>query len=450
MRGIALKIFLSFWLIFAALIASFALLPNQGTDLRFVDHLRQHGAIAARLLETHGVDRCEDFVAAAAEGSGLQFAVVDGDRRPLCPRSLAVPLPDLLRQSERGPDRGGAVVPIAPSGAARLAVGIPLPRFAAQLSPPPFPYRGVAFAIVISGLVCFAVARYLARPLQLVRDASYRLAAGDLQARAGPAVGHRRDEIGDLVRDFDAMATRIEALVRAQSQLLSDISHELRSPLARLNVALELARRKSATDLGPDLDRIEHEAERMNDLIGRVLALARAENDQRATRTPLALVEIIEQVTDDAGYEAQRQHKAVVVVVRATPIVNGESRLLASAFDNVLRNAIRHAPEQSVVDVTLDRTTTHAVVTVRDRGPGVPAAELERIFMPFQRIGPARDSESGGVGLGLAIARRSIGVHDGTITADNVEDGGLRVTIRLPLHESSTAGPGRRGAVVGG
>ena len=438
MRGIALKIFLSFWLIFAVLIASFALLPNEGTDIRFRDHLHHHGAIAAPLLETGGLESCEAFAAAAADRSGLLFVVADRARQPLCPRSLAgaAPLQDLLRQRGNDLDRGGAVVAIDSPGAARFAAGVPLPRFAAQLSVPPFPYRGVAFAIVISGLVCFVVARYLARPLQLVRDTSYQLAAGNLQARAGPTVGHRRDEIGELVRDFDAMATRIEALVQAQNQLMADISHELRSPLARLNVALELARRKSAADLGPDLDRIELEAERMNDLIGRVLALARAENNQGATRAPLALAEIVARVTADAEYEAQRQRKSVALDLLAAPTVNGEPQLLISAFDNVLRNAIRYTPEGSVVDVTLDRTQTHAVLTVRDRGPGVPNAELERMFASFQRIGPAREAETGGVGLGLAIARRTIGVHNGTIEAENAPDGGLRVTIRLPLHKS--------------
>ena len=280
------------------------------------------------------------------------------------------------------------------------------------------------------------MARYLARPLQLVRNASYRLAAGDLQARAGPAVGQRRDEIGDLVRDFDAMASRIEALVHAQNQLLSDISHELRSPLARLNVALELARRKAGLDVAEDLGRIEIEAERMNELIGRVLGLARAENDPQTTMGAVNLSYVVGQVTADARYEAQRQEKSVELYASTSPVIQGYAPLIASAVDNVVRNGLRYTPANTTVIVTLDSSDREAVISVRDHGPGVPASELERIFSPFHRVESGRNRETGGVGLGLAIARRAVAVHSGTISAENDRDGGLRVTIRLPLRPS--------------
>jgi two-component system sensor histidine kinase CpxA len=270
-----------------------------------------------------------------------------------------------------------------------------------------------------------------------VRDVSYRLAAGDLQARVGPQVAARRDEIGDLVRDFDAMASRIEALVHSQGQLLSDISHELRSPLARLNVALELARRKAGPDAQADLERIEAEADRMNELIGRVLALARAESSEPSdTPEPVDVAEVVRHVTGDADYEAQRQHRSVALRIAAAPSVNGDPRLIASAVDNVVRNAVRYTPEQSTVEVVVDGTDREALISVRDHGPGVPASETERIFTPFHRVEPGRNRETGGVGLGLAIARRAIAVHGGSITAENAFDGGLRVTIRLPTEGS--------------
>jgi signal transduction histidine kinase len=440
MRGIALKIFLSFWLIFAVLIATFALMPNRGMGVRFVDHLRQYGAVAAQLLADRGRQSCAEYSAAVASSTGAQFALIDSERKLLCPDVFVPELEDVVRRgSARDAGDNGAMLPVdMPVGRNVFVVGIALPRFNLNLPPPPFPYRAVAFAIVISGLVCFAMARYLARPLQLVRDTSYRLAAGDLQARAGPIVGRRRDEIGDLVRDFDAMAARIEALVHAQHQLLSDISHELRSPLARLNVALELARRKIPGDGLPDLDRMELEAERMNDLIGRVLSLARAENNQRAAETPVDLAPAVASVTADADYEAHRQDKSVALEVIRESTVQGDRALLTSAVDNVLRNAIRYTPEHSAVDVVLDRTERDAVLTVRDRGPGVPSHELERMFSPFHRVESARNSETGGVGLGLAIARRTIEVHGGTIVAENARDGGLLVTIRLPLQRSDS------------
>jgi two-component system sensor histidine kinase CpxA len=437
-RGIALKIFLSFWLIFAVLIATFALMPDRGVGVRFADHLRQHGSVAAQLLADRGRQSCAEYTGAVASRTGIQFALIDSERTLLCPEALAPQLAELLRRGTAGDAADdGAMLPVDMSVGRNVSVvGVPLPRFTVNLPPPPFPYRAVAFAIVISGLVCFAMARYLARPLQLVRDTSYRLAAGDLQARAGPIVGRRRDEIGDLVRDFDAMAVRIEALVHAQHQLLSDISHELRSPLARLHVALELARRKMPEDARADLDRMELEAERMNDLIGRVLSLARAENNQRAAQTPVDLAPAIASVTADAEYEAHRQHKSVALEVIGGSTVQGDLALLTSAVDNVVRNAIRYTPEHSAVDVVLDRSERQAVLTVRDRGPGVPAHELERIFSPFHRVESARGPETGGVGLGLAIARRTIEVHGGTIVAENARDGGLLVTIRLPLQRT--------------
>jgi two-component system sensor histidine kinase CpxA len=297
----------------------------------------------------------------------------------------------------------------------------------------------VGLAIVVSGVVCFVVARYLARPLQRVRDASYRLAAGDLHARAGPSVGTRHDEIGDLVRDFDAMAARIETLVDSHNQLLSDISHELRSPLARLNVALELARRKAGADARADLDRIEAEAERMNELIGRVLALARAKHHRPTLTAPVDIGGIVRQVTRDADYEAQQQHKSVVLDIRVESIIGGDAQLIASAVENVLRNGLRYSPERSTVDVTVDGADNDTVITVRDHGPGVPAPELQRIFSPFHRVELARNRDTGGVGLGLAIAQRAIAVHGGSITAENASDGGLRVTIRLPRDHTAVS-----------
>jgi signal transduction histidine kinase len=442
-RGIALKIFLSFWLVFAVLIASFAIVPDQGTSVRFADHVQQNGVVASALLEGNGDQSCADFSAAVAQRTRIQFVLFDGQKTPVCHApgaDLTVFAPYIAGESGDIPKATTSGAPTfaavqSPSGATFTAAGAPLPGFdASPPVKPPFPYGTVGLAILVSGIVCLSVARYLARPLQQVRDVSYRLAAGDLHARVGSQVAGRRDEIGDLVRDFDAMASRIEALIHSQSQLLSDISHELRSPLARLNVALELARRKAGPDAQGDLERIEGEADRMNDLIGRVLALARAEGiEALATTEPVDLVDVVRHVAEDADYEAQRQQKSVALRVAAWPSVNGDARLIASAVDNVVRNAIRYTPERSTIDVVVDRTDGEAVISVRDHGPGVPASEIERIFSRFHRVEPSRNRETGGVGLGLAIAQRAISVHGGRITAENAADGGLRVIIRLPM-----------------
>jgi two-component system sensor histidine kinase CpxA len=426
MRGIALKIFLSFWATQAVVIAAFALLPDRAGDFRLVDHLRHDGAIAIGLLESDGPASCDRFIQMLATRGHVSLRVRDADEAGLC---------GLEQESGVGDSR----VTLRSNGRAYTVSGRAQPGFASFAGPPAFPWTNVVLAIVVSGVVCFALARYLAAPLRQVRDVSYRLAAGDLQARAGPAVGVRRDEIGDLVRDFDTMAARIEALVHAQSQLLSDISHELRSPLARLGVALELARRKAGHAAQSDLDRLEIEAGRMNELIGRVLALARAETPQ-ATRPfqPVELVDVARVVTEDADYEAREQHKAVRMDAAANPAVRGDVVLLTSAVDNVVRNAVRHTPEGTAVEVRLACTASEAVLTVRDYGPGVPVADLERIFSPFHRVDTGRVREAGGVGLGLAIARRAVALHKGTITAAPASGGGLEVTIRLPLVSMSS------------
>ena len=431
MRSLAITIFLSFWLVFALLIASFAVLPDEGPSRRTLDHVREHGRIAVRLLERGGATWCHEFVAAVEDGARLRLVVLDDSGALVCgPEGVDT----LMLRGGGGPEAEGALVeaPVtAPSGAAFTALGVALTGFHG-LPDRPFPLQAVLTAIVVSGLVCFTLAGWLARPLRQVRDASQRLAAGDLQARAGPQVGTRRDEIGDLVRDFDTMAARLEALVDAQSQLLSDISHELRSPLARLNVALELARRKAGPGAETELTRIETEAERMNDLIGRLLALARAESAGGAARTPVALDAVVARIADDARFEAQRQDKGVTVHADEAIEFPGDARLVDSAIDNVVRNAVRHTAAGTAVDITLERTPDAVVVHVRDHGPGVPAEEVERIFTPFHRVDRGRARDSGGVGLGLAIARRALRVHGGTITAANAPGGGLVVTLRFP------------------
>lgn len=428
MRGIALKIFLSFWFMQAAIIATFAVLPDTGVGVRLTDHTRQDGRIAVRLLEVRGRATCDAFLSMLASEGQLELAVTDAAATTVCGTSAALSATPVATVSVQG-TRGTYTI-----------TGHGLPAFLASSGRPAFPWTNVLLTIIVSGLVCFAVARYLAAPLRQVRDVSYRLAAGDLQARAGPTVGVRRDEIGDLVRDFDTMAARIEALVHSQNQLLSDISHELRSPLARLNVALELARRKAGEAAQPDLNRLEAEASRMNELIGRILALARAETPDAAH--PFDLVElrdVVAVVAGNAGYEAQEQGKAVRFECLADPAVMGDAELLTSAVDNIVRNALRYTPAGSSVDIRLAVTSTEAIVSVRDHGPGVPEAELERIFTPFHRVDTGRDRGAGGAGLGLAIARRAVALHKGSLAAALAEAGGLVVTMRLPLAPVSHA-----------
>lgn len=441
MRGIALKIFLTFWFIFAVLIASFAVLPDEAKGFRFADHLREHGLVAAGLYEQGGRDSCDAFATVLSAQAHVQLVLTDSARHVVCRAATTdlAPYAPLLETSGAKTSSGAIVSTVvrAPSGATFTAFGTPLTGFTGSETGPPFPIRNFLLTVVVSGIVCFLMARSIARVLQDVRDASHRLAAGDLNARAAPAVASRRDEIGDLVRDFNAMAGRIEALVGSHRQLLSDMSHELRSPLARLNVALALARRRAGDAVQGDLARIELEAERMNELIGRILSLARAEHSaQPEASEAFELSDVVQQVSDDAQFEATQQDKAVTLRVVADATLVGQPQLLASAIDNVVRNGVRYTPAHSSVDVVVDATTTDALVRVRDHGPGVPPAELERMFVAFHRVEADRSPQSGGVGLGLAIAQRAVGVHGGTITAENHAEGGLEVTIRVPRESS--------------
>jgi two-component system sensor histidine kinase CpxA len=278
----------------------------------------------------------------------------------------------------------------------------------------------------------------LTKPIVRLRTATRQLAAGDLTARIGAPAG-KSDEVTGLMRDFDAMAERIETLMKAQSRLLNDISHELRSPLARLNVALGLARQRAGVESVDMLDRIELEASRLNELIGRILTLARLEDgEQRVPQTPVPLGELVANVAEDAEFEAQERRCHVhTTIPEGDWGVRGNDSLLHSAVENVVRNAIRYTPEGTTVEIELTREQgakgIEAVLKVSDSGTGVPPDSLEKLFLPFYRLDDARGRLTGGVGLGLAITERAVRFHGGKVSAFNRTGGGLRVEIRLPL-----------------
>ncbi|MGA8433182.1 MAG: ATP-binding protein, partial [Candidatus Sulfotelmatobacter sp.] len=272
-----------------------------------------------------------------------------------------------------------------------------------------------------------------------LRAATRQLAAGDLTARSGARPSNRRDEVAGLMRDFDTMAERIEMLVKAQSRLLNDISHELRSPLARLNVALGLARQRSGPQSATMLERIELEANRLNELIGRILTLARLEDgEQHVPQTPVPLDELVLNVVEDAEFEAQARRCHVHSTIPDGDWgVRGDASLLHSALENVVRNAVRYTGEGTSVEVVLSRATgpdgAQATLRVSDCGPGVPPDSLDKLFLPFYRLDDARGRLTGGVGLGLAITERAVRFHGGKVIATNRSEGGLQVEINLPL-----------------
>ena len=310
------------------------------------------------------------------------------------------------------------------------------------------PGLGIMISILCSGLVCYLLARYLTSPVVRLRAATQRLAAGDLSARAGVTSSRRNDEMAELVRDFDAMAGRLEALVKAQSRLLNDISHELRSPLARLNVALGLVRQRSGADAQGALDRIDLEANRLNELIGRLLTIARLEAGNDDLRSsPVNLGELVEEVANDANFEAQSRNCRVQVDVSDELQVKGNAEVLHSAIENVVRNALRYTWEGTDVQVSVKAEHSpdgdQAVLRIGDFGPGVPESSLDKLFQPFYRIDDARGRETGGVGLGLAITERAVRLHGGTVRASNRPEGGLILEIRLPLASGGVEHPSK-------
>jgi two-component system sensor histidine kinase CpxA len=292
-------------------------------------------------------------------------------------------------------------------------------------------YLRLAGVLLAGIIMCWLLALYLTSPIRKLREATNKLAEGDLSTRVADRVGRRRDEIADLARDFDAMAERIEGLVSSQQRLSRDVSHELRSPLARMNVALEIAKQKSNGDTSTVFQRIESESQRLNDMISRLLTLSKLESGSKDfDRRELNLRSLVEQVAADADFEANAKNRSVKVTQADECRVVGSDSLIRSAVENVLRNAIRYTKEGTAVEVSLANVNGKATVRIVDHGEGVPEVELANLFRPFYRVGEARDRGSGGTGLGLAIAQQAIIAHDGKITAKNEGDG-LAVEIVL-------------------
>ena len=469
MRSLFLKIFLWFWLMMVlinlASFIAFVLQPEivvSRWQSATSNALALYAQQAIELYDKSGQPALADFLHRLDRSADIRAYLFDAngsslhahppqDARDLAQRALQ----RNEQQFEiRSSNAFGATVAIGPSGTKYVLVAVmPRPRRIGALFPDfrSQPERWI-LPILISGLICYLLARYLTRPILQLRKATRQLAAGDLSARAAPEVTRRRDELGDLVADFNQMAERIEALLTSQRQLISDISHELRSPLARLSVALELARKKSGGEATGPLNRIEMEAERLNEMIGKLLTIARLETAIEVPQSGLVqLSELVRETADDASFEARSRNCDVRVTQDADCSTLGSADLLRSAVENVVRNAVRYTAEGTAVEISLSCRNGDrgwAVIKVRDHGPGVPEKELGNVFQPFYRVENARERQKGGTGLGLAITDRAIRLHGGTVKASNAEGGGLEVEMRLPLaQENRVPGPAERAAV---
>src|SRR6266571_7471842 len=447
MRSLFLKIFLSYWLaqaLFLVLAIIVTITLRQRGE--FAAWEARQNAVLSEAVQTYeqaGQPELRRYLDDLHDSQHVRAFLFDDHGQELSARPVphwaesvargAMPPPhDLWQRFAPSPFRR---ITLAASSGRRYTAVVMLPP--GPIGPGGIPGMGVFIGIVSSGLVCYLLARYLTSPIVRLRAATQKLAAGDLTARAGVPPPGRHDEIAELVRDFDTMADRLETSVKAQARLLNDISHELRSPLARLNVALGLSRQRSGPEAQSALERIELEANRLNELIGRLLTIARLESgDQAMKKVPIRLQELIREIAQDAEFEAQSRKCRVDVTKVDDCMVIGDPSLLRSANENVVRNAIQYTREGTDVQIGLECRQgtygTEAVVKISGSGPGVPAEALDKLFRPFYRIDDARGRQTGGVGLGLAIAERAVRLHGGTIQASNRTEGGLMIEIRLP------------------
>ena len=297
----------------------------------------------------------------------------------------------------------------------------------------------LGIALALSSLVCFWLARYMSKPIRTLQSATKKFSQGDLDTRVAGLIGNRRDEIADLGQDFDKMASRLQSLINNQKQLLSDISHELRSPLARMQVAIGLAKNKTGGDVAIEMLRIEQETNRLDDLIGQSLTLSRLNAGAVYPKDDfIDIGKLLEDIVVDCNFEANDKDKKVVFKYEQTWTINANVELLRRALENIIRNAVHYTASATTVEVSLYKNHPNTFkISICDQGKGAPAEKLDSLFEPFVRLSEARDRDSGGYGLGLAIAKRAIEFHQGNITARNRKTNGLCVDITLPLEVSA-------------
>jgi signal transduction histidine kinase len=321
----------------------------------------------------------------------------------------------------------------APDGTLYTVLLVPRrPSIFGALSLPEISLAILCIALIVSAMISWWLAQHLSAPIRRIQEGARALASERLDVRVSAGLDGRRDEVAVLARDFDAMADRLRANRAATTRLLRDVSHELRSPLARMRVALGLARQPPA-DIARQLDRLEREVERLDSLINQVLKLARLQGTEAPlTRETFDLDEVIEEIVHDASFEGAAKHSEITRRGIAGAPISGNRELLRSAIENVLRNALRYSPDGRPIDVKVARNADEVSLVIRDRGPGVPSGDLERIFQPFYRVAESRDRDSGGEGIGLAITAQVMKAHGGSARAANIEDG-FEILLTLPI-----------------
>lgn len=443
-----LRIFLGFWLVTAAVLGSWLLAGNYLDTLltggepprerdgppRFVMQLLYD-------LQNQPLESLAETVAVAEDKRELTLFLLDAGLRDVLGRDLPPAVREIAARLEHDGQRRAFLrdgrhhlvahnLHRSDAGQMRVVLRFAPSRSWLARTLGSHLWLRLTVALLVSGLLCYALSRLFTRRLEHLRAAARQLASGKLDTRL--SVRQRGgDETDELARDFNAMAAQLQARIAAERQLLSDVSHELRSPLARLRVALALAQQQPA-HAAADWSRLEREVQRLDELIDELL---HSQHNAVTLEEHIDLDALLRELSEDAAFEgSQRQRRVSYQGAGQDILILGNSTLLRRAFDNLLRNALAYTAEGTEVTIRLQACSADtALVTVEDRGPGVPAADLERIFAPFYRVDSARTRETGGNGLGLAIARRAIEAHGGTLRAENTGSG-LRLRTELPRY----------------
>ena len=407
----------------------------------------------ARIYEESGKQAVQEYLDQMQAQKSVRFYFFDEDGNPLLDRGapeLVLKLAKNKEALERTARENLSLVSPRQGLAMRLVPGPSGRKYTLAFQQSPnvimpvseavgsHPYLRLLAIGLFGAALCFLLTRHITKPISRLGDTATSLASGRLETRVDRSVRDRYDEIGALGRNFDRMAEQIEALVNAQRDLLGDVSHELRSPLARLTVALGLLEHASPEEVSEYANRIGIEAERLDKMIGQLLTLTRIDSGVEFTRREIFdLTNLVQEVAADGDFEARARQREVKVVQADSCSLNGFPEMLRSAIENVVRNAIRFAPTGTAVEVSLDRVRANnaesAVLKIRDHGAGVSPRLLTDIFKPFHRAFTDGNDNGQGAGLGLAIAERVVRRHDGSIRAYNASDGGLVVEIVLPI-----------------
>ena len=445
MRSLFARVFLNFWLASSLMVLSLAVVTAM-TNARPLSHrwlmhsLDLYTTTAIDVYEHGGVERLEEYLAEIHGDSHISATLMKNDvnltNTPF-PTDAAALLAQARREEKSTFSFGSPWI-----GVVRQQRGQDIYVLVSQVRPvrmfgnfldPEKNWFRLAVMLLISVGLCGLLARSITRPIRSLQKTALAITQGNLAARALPAMKGRKDELASLAHDFDQMAERVQTLLNQQKMLLRDISHELRSPLARLSVSAELVQRGDTTAA----ERMQADIKSLERMITDLLTLARIDaSDKYSRHETVQIGRLVQQIVKDASFEGLTEQKSVVQTGVMERFVQADTGLLHSCIENVVRNALRHTPAGGVVEVKVsddsDVVSPTVIVHVRDEGPGVPEQALDRIFDPFFRLPSPDAHKQSGAGLGLSISRRIATLYGGTVVARNQVEGGLEVQVRLP------------------